>query len=234
MLPEIGVVGAGRMGISLAHLNSSLGMDTVIIGRPDPTHLRQARDALAASFSREVRRGRQTQPEAESALARVQVSSDYAALADCEAVIEAVYEELEAKRQVLSAAEAVMSPRCIYLSATSSIPATFLRAGAQRPARVIVTHYIWPAHRRALVEMAAPVDVEPNALEHTLVLLRKQDKQPIRVRDTPGFVVSRVLAAYWSEVFYLVRDGAPPQQIDNALEAFGWPMGPCRMMDTVG
>lgn len=231
---KIGVVGAGRMGISLVHLNSSIGLETVLIGRPDPAHLARARDSVTASYAREVRRGRQTEAEADAGLARVRVTADYDALADCDAVIEAVYEALEPKREVLARVEAVISPSCVCLSTTSTIPAGMLGANLQRPGRLIVTHYIWPAHRRQLVEMAVPPGVETESLEKTLALLRLQKKKPVRVRDAPGFVVTRVLLAYWSEIVYLVRDGASPQLIDRALEGFGWPMGPCRMMDTVG
>jgi 3-hydroxyacyl-CoA dehydrogenase len=234
MFRKVGVVGAGRMGISLAHLNTGLGLDTVVVGRPDPGRLARARDTLVESHAREVRRGRQTADAADAAMARVHFSGDFGALADCDVVIEAVYEELETKRQVLAAAEARMGPECVYLSATSSIPAGMLGAQARRPGRVIVAHYIWPAHRRRLVEMAVPDGVEPQALERAMALMARQGKRPLLVRDTPGFFVSRVLAAYWSECFYLVQDGAPPEQIDRVLEAFGWPMGPCRMMDTVG
>lgn len=234
MFRKIGVVGAGRMGISLAHLNSGLGLDTVVIGRADPGHLTRARHALSASYAREVRRGRQTVAQAEAGLARVKVSGHLEDLAECDAVIEAVYEDLAAKREVLSAVEDAVGPQCVLLSATSSIPAGMLGEGLRRPGRVVVTHYIWPAHRRALVEMAAPAGVEPAAMERALALLRRQGRRPVLVQDRPGFVASRVLVAFWSEVLYLVRDGASPQRIDAALEAVGWPMGPCRLMDTVG
>lgn len=222
------------MGVSLAHLNSTVGLDTVLVGRPNSEHLHRAHETVAASYAREVRRGRQTQAEAESGMARLEVSGDFAALADCDAVFESVYEILDSKRQIMAEIEAITAPRCVHLSTTSSIPAAMLAAELARPGRVIVTHYIWPAHRRNLVEMTAPDFVESDAMERALALLRRQGKQPFLVKDTPGFVITRVLTAYWSEVLYLVRDGATPHRIDAALEDFGWPMGPCRLMDTVG
>ncbi|MER3459573.1 MAG: 3-hydroxyacyl-CoA dehydrogenase, partial [Chloroflexota bacterium] len=102
------------------------------------------------------KRGRHTEAEAAAALARLRITGDYADLADCDVVIESVYEDVGAKREVVAAVQEVLSPKGILASATSSIPASALAEGMRRPGRVIVTHYIWPAHRTRLVEMAVP------------------------------------------------------------------------------
>lgn len=231
---KIGIVGAGRMGVSLAHLNSSIELETVVKVRPDAAALARAREAITGSYLREVKRGRHTEAEAAAALARLRITGDYADLADCDVVIESVYEDVGAKREVVAAVQEVLGPKGILASATSSIPASALAEGMRRPGRVIVTHYIWPAHRTRLVEMAVPPFAEPDAVQGIHALLERQGKIAVTVQDRPGFLVTRILAAYWSEVVYLVQEGVSPDQIDRALEAFGWPMGPCRMMDTVG
>jgi 3-hydroxyacyl-CoA dehydrogenase len=231
---KIGIVGAGRMGVSLAHLNSSIGLETVVKVKPDAAARARAYEAISGSIDREVKRGRHTPAEAEAALARIRITGDYAELADCDVVIESVYEEAGAKREVLAGVQAVVGPQAVFASATSSIPATMLAENARWPGRVIVTHYIWPAHRARLVEMAAPSFAEPDAVQAIHDLLQLQGKRTITVQDVPGLLTTRVLAAYWSETVLLLQEGALPSQIDDALEAFGWPMGPCRMMDTVG
>lgn len=231
---KIGIVGAGRMGVSLAHLNSSIGLETIVKVKPDAAALARAREAITGSYLREVRRGRHTEAEAAAALARIHITGDYADIADCDVVIESVYEEVGAKREVVAAVQDVLGPRGIVASATSSIPAAMLAEGMPYPGRVIVTHYIWPAHRTQLVEMALPPLADADAVRGIQALLERQGKTTITVQDRPGFLTTRILVAYWSEVVVLVREGALPDQIDRALEAFGWPMGPCRMMDTVG
>lgn len=231
---KIGIVGAGRMGVSLAHLNSSLGLETVVKVKPDAAALARAREAISDSYRREVKRGRHTAAEAAAALARVCITGEYADLADCDVVIESVYEEVDAKREVMAAVQEVLGPKGIVASATSSIPAAMLARGMRYPGRVIVTHYIWPAHRTRLVEMALPSFAEPDAVRGIHDLLERQGKTTVTVQDRPGFLTTRILLAYWSEVAVLVQEGAWPDQIDRALEAFGWSMGPCRMMDTVG
>ncbi len=231
---KIGIVGAGRMGVSLAHLNSSIGLETVVKVKPGAAALARAQQAIAGSYMREVKRGHHTEAEAAAALARICITGDYADLADCPVVIESVYEDVAAKRQVVAEVQEVLGPQGIVASATSSIPATMLAEGMPFPGRVIVTHYIWPAHRTRLVEMALPPFAQPDAVQGIHALLERQGKTTITVQDRPGFLTTRILVAYWSEVAVLIQEGAWPDQIDRALEAFGWPMGPCRMMDTVG
>lgn len=232
--PKVGIVGAGRMGVSLAHLNSGIGLETVVKVRPNAAAQARARDALAGSYAREVARGHHTEAEAAAALERVRITGDFADLAGCDVVIESVYEETGPKREVLAAVQEVLGPQGVCASATSSIPAAMLAEGMRCPSRVIVTHYIWPAHRTRLVEMAVPSFADADAVRRIHDLLARQGKTAITVQDRPGLLTTRVLTAYWSEVLYLVREGASPDRIDAALEAFGWPMGPCRMIDTVG
>jgi len=231
---KVGVIGAGRMGVSLAHLNGLVGLETVLKVRPGAGRLARARDALAASHAREVQRGRQTEDEAQTALARVRITQDYPDLAQSEIVIEAIHEDVMSKRRVLAEAEALVEAECVFASSTSSIPARMLAEGLRRPDRMIVTHYIWPAHQRTMVEMAVPDFVDSRAVRRIHTLLKCQGKTAFIVPDRPGFVTTRALLAYLSESIYLVRDGASPTKVDGELEAFGWPMGPCRLMDTLG
>ena len=222
------------MGVSLALLNSGIGLETVVKVKPDAAALARARDAITGSYAREVGRGHHTEAEAVAALERIHITGDFADLAGCDVVTESVYEDVAPKREVLAAVQDVLGPQAVFASATSSIPAAMLAEGMRCPSRVVVTHYIWPAHRTRLVEMAVPSFADPDAVRRIHDLLVRQGKTAITVQDRPGLLTTRVLTAYWSEVIYLVREGASPERIDAALEAFGWPMGPCRMMDTVG
>lgn len=233
---RVGVVGAGVMGISIAHLASSVGIETVIKVRARPGAVEQAWQTMRASYAREVEAGRASPAEAEAGLVRVQITDDYADLgrAGCEIVIESVPEHLAIKHEVLQAVEASVHDDCVFASNTSSIPIAWLARQSARPDRVIGMHYFWPAHRQPLLEISSLPDTAPDALARARVLGRQQGRVELLVRDMPGFLTTRVLIPYLSEAVLLVGQGVTVDRIDTALEAFGWRMGPFRLMDAVG
>jgi 3-hydroxyacyl-CoA dehydrogenase/enoyl-CoA hydratase/3-hydroxybutyryl-CoA epimerase len=151
-----------------------------------------------------------------------------------ECVIESVAEDVRAKQEVLAAVEEFVSADCLIASNTSSIPITRIAAAARRPDRVIGTHYFWPAHRYRLVEIAASEVTSERALQRTLAMASWQGKLPLLVRDSPGFFTTRILLVYLNEAIALVTEGASIEAVDSAMRAFGWPMGPFRLMDAVG
>ncbi len=232
----VGVVGAGVMGASIAHLTSSVGVETVIKVRARPGAIEQAWQTMRASYVREVEAGRASPAQAEAGLARIRITDDYADLgrAGCEIVIESVPEDLTIKHEVLQAVEAATHNGCIFASNTSSFPMAWLVRRSVRRDRVIGMHYFWPAHRQPLLEISALPDTAPEALERVRALGRQQGRVELLVRDSPGFLTTRVLMPYLSEAVLLIGQGVSAAQVDAALEAFGWRMGPFRLMDAVG
>ena len=233
---RVGVIGVGAMGASIAHLTSSVGLETVIKVRARPGAIEQAWQTMRASYAREVEAGRASPAEAEAGLARLRITDDYAELgrAGCEIVIESVPEHLAIKHEVLQAVEAVTHDDCIFASNTSSLPIAWLARRSKRPDRVVGMHYFWPAHRQPLLEISALPDTAPEVLKRVRLLGRQQGRVELLVRDSPGFLTTRILMPYVSEAVLLVGQGVSVDQVDAALEAFGWRMGPFRLMDVAG
>lgn len=232
----VGVVGAGVMGASIAHLTSSVGIETVIKVRTRPGAIEQAWQTMRTSYAREVEAGRASPAEAEAGLARLRITDDYAELgrAGCEIVIESVPEHLAIKHEVLQAVEAAVHDDCVFASNTSSLPIAWLARRSVRPHRIVGMHYFWPAHRQPLLEISSLPETAPDALARARVLGRQQGRVELLVRDMPGFLTTRILMPYLSEAVLLVGQGVSVDQVDAALEAFGWRMGPFRLMDAVG
>ena len=231
---RIGIVGAGTIGSGIALLTATLGATTTVVVAPRPGGVERARALLGRSFAGEVKRGKLTPEDAEAALSRMVFSPDYAALAGCEFVVESVAEDLQTKREVLAQVEAHTGPECIFGSNTTSIPIGQIAAHAARPGNAVGMHYFWPAQRYKLVEVARPVAATPDTMERVSAFMRWQGKTVLLTSDTPGFFTSRVLMAFIAECVALMVEGAPIERIDAALTGWGWPMGPFRLMDTLG
>lgn len=212
---------------------SDLGA-TVVVVAPRPGGVRRAADMLQLTYKSAVDRGRISAAEAEARLHNIHLTPYYSDLDGVECVIESVIEDVQTKQEVLAAVEESVSPDCIITSNTSSIPITRIAAAAGRPDRVIGTHYFWPAHRYRLVEIATAEATSERTLQRTLAMTYWQGKVPLMVRDRPGFFTTRILLVYLNEAIALVTEGASIDSVDKAMKAFGWAMGPFRLMDAVG
>lgn len=226
---HIGVVGIGTLGVTIAQLGLDRGGSVVMIVRPGAGKVERAEAAIDASIAREVRAGRLA--DGAEMRSRAVVTDDLGALRDCPVVIESVLEEIAAKRAAVAAIEPFLAPTAVIASATSTIPAATIAADAVRPGRIVVAHYVWPANRVRLVEFAATDDADPDAVDTVLALLERQHKTVVRARDVAGFLITRVVFAYWNEMIEMLCEGWRPSELDAALEAAGWPMGPCRLID---
>jgi 3-hydroxyacyl-CoA dehydrogenase/enoyl-CoA hydratase/3-hydroxybutyryl-CoA epimerase len=212
---------------------SDLGA-TVVVVAPRPGGVRRAADMLQLTYKSDVDRGRISAAEAEARLHDIHLTPYYSDLDGVECVIESVIEDVQTKQEVLAAVEECVSADSIIASNTSSIPITRIAATARRPDRVIGTHYFWPAHRYQLVEIATAEATSERTLQRTLAMTGWQGKVPLLVRDRPGFFTTRILLVYLNEAIALVTEGASIDSVDRAMKAFGWAMGPFRLMDAVG
>ncbi len=227
------VVGAGVMGAGIALAITGRGTPVRIkdIGvEPISRGLREAYRIL----SRRVRRRRMTPRELRTRMAMIQPSLDYRGMRQMDLVVEAVFEDLELKRRLIREIEANVSAECLLVTNTSSLPVEGIARVAEHPERILGMHFFNPVHRMPLVEIIAADKTAPWATATAVALTKEIGKVPVVVRDRPGFLVNRLLMAYLAEVLELLEEGAEIGRLDRALEEFGMPMGPVRLLDQVG
>jgi 3-hydroxyacyl-CoA dehydrogenase / enoyl-CoA hydratase / 3-hydroxybutyryl-CoA epimerase len=161
-------------------------------------------------------------------------SSDYSGFQRADLVIEAVFEDLDVKRKVLAEVESVVRPDAIFATNTSTIPIRRIAENARRPERVLGMHFFSPVERMPLLEVI-PTEVTSGDTVVTAVRFgRRMGKTVIVVADRPGFWVNRILSPYLNEAGHLLQDGVPIPVIDQAMTAFGFPVGPVALLDEVG
>jgi 3-hydroxyacyl-CoA dehydrogenase len=232
--PRVGLVGPGTLGLTAAHAALAAGSPVTLFVRGSAERRRARAEEMHVSVEREVRRGRIDATVGADMLARLRVTGVITDLRDVDVVIESVPEDPSLKRQVVETIEDVVRPDTLIASTSSSIPAAWIARDARRPERIVVAHYVWPAHRMPLVEVACHEHTSAASLAALDDLLAGQGKTQVRVADRPGFLITRALFAYWDAAVQLVRDGCSPHAVDEALERFGFPMGPLRVMEGTG
>jgi 3-hydroxyacyl-CoA dehydrogenase/enoyl-CoA hydratase/3-hydroxybutyryl-CoA epimerase len=166
----------------------------------------------------------------EKVLARVSATTDLSGFHRADVVVEAVPEELELKRRLLAEVEGVTAETCIFASNTSSLPIARIAEGARRPGNVIGMHYFSPVEKLPLLEVIPHAGTDPSVIATCVELGKKQGKTVIVVGDGPGFYTSRVLAPYLNEAAHLLLEGAEIAAVDQALRAYGFPVGPFQLL----
>ena len=232
---RIGVVGLGAMGAGIAQLAIEAGFETV--GREVSDELGSAaRDKIAHFLQRKVDKDRMTSAERESALGRLSLTTELADLADCDLVIEAIVEDLEAKLELFGLLEGIVRSEAILATNTSALSVTEIAAGVSTPERVVGMHFFNPAPLMPLVEIVRAELSAGDAVEAAFGVGERLGKRPIRCHDTPGFVVNRVLIPLLNDCIRVLDEArVSPEDLDTAMTAgAGWPMGPCTLVDLVG
>ena len=232
---KVGVVGLGAMGAGIAQLAIESGYDTV--GREVSGELgTTARDKIAHFLQRKVDKERMTAVERESVLERLSLTTELTEFADCDLVIEAIVEDLDAKLDLFAALEQIVRPDAILATNTSALSVTEIAAGVSTPERVVGMHFFNPAPLMPLVEIVRAELSSDDAVEAAFAVGERLGKQPIRCHDTPGFVVNRVLIPLLNDCIRVLDESrVGPEDLDTAMTAgAGWPMGPCTLVDLVG
>jgi len=232
-LNALAVIGGGTMGagITVAALNA--GFPVVMIER-DAENLARGRANVEKVYQRNLDKGRMTAAEKDAVMARWTGATDYAALADADLVIEAVFEEMEVKKAVFARLDRAMKPGAVLASNTSYLDINALAASISRPADVIGLHFFSPANIMKLLEIVVPSKVSDDVVVTAFALAKRLGKVPVRAGVCDGFIGNRMLAIYRRAADYMVEDGASPYQVDAALRAFGYPMGPYQVSDLAG
>jgi 3-hydroxybutyryl-CoA dehydrogenase len=231
----IGVVGLGAMGAGIAQLAVEAGY--AVVGREVSDELgEKARERIAHFLQRKVDKELLTADAREDALARLIATTELAALADCDLVIEAIVEELGAKLALFAELERIVRPEAILATNTSALSITEIAAATSTPERIVGMHFFNPAPLMPLVEIVRAELSSDDAVEAAYAVGERMGKRPIRCHDTPGFVVNRILIPLLNDCIRVLDEArVSPEDLDTAMTAgAGWPMGPCTLVDLVG
>jgi 3-hydroxybutyryl-CoA dehydrogenase len=234
-IKTVGVVGLGTMGAGIAQVCVQAGVETV--GRDvTPELAERGRDTVERYLARGVEKARLTQDDMDAALARLRLATDLDELAGCDLVIEAIVEQVEAKKELFAALERVVRPEAILATNTSALSVTEIAAATERPERVVGMHFFNPAPVMPLVEVVRTQLTDPAVHDAAYAFVERIGKEPIRCSDTPGFVVNRVLIPLLNDCIRVLDEaGVTPEDLDKAmLHGTRWPIGPCALVDLIG
>jgi 3-hydroxyacyl-CoA dehydrogenase / enoyl-CoA hydratase / 3-hydroxybutyryl-CoA epimerase len=229
---KLGVLGAGMMGAGIAYVSALAGMDVVLLDT-DQANAEKGKGYSKSLLEKRVSRGKMAAAQAEEVLGRILPTTDYAELAGCELVIEAVFEDREIKRGVTSRAEAVIPEASVFASNTSTLPITGLAEASVRPANFIGIHFFSPVDKMPLVEIIVGKQTGETAIARALDYVQQIRKTPIVVNDSRGFYTSRVFGTYVKEGVAMLAEGVKPALIENAAKMAGMPVGPLAVSDEV-
>ena len=231
---SVGVVGAGLMASQLALVFAQQLRVPVRITDLSPGRIDTALAWIAGQLDKLVNRGLLTAAEAEAVRKLISGGADKAAFADCDVVIEAVFEELEVKRAVFAELEPLLRPETLLLTNTSSLSIEAMGAGLARPGRLIGFHFFNPVAVLPLVEIIAAPQTDETTLATAFELARLLRKTAVLATDTAGFVVNRVLTRLFDEVLALIDEGSDPMVVNHALDPLGLPMTPLALLQFIG
>ena len=231
----IGVVGAGQMGNGIAHVAALAGFD-VVLRDVAQAALDRGMVTLRANLDRQVSKGKVAEGDAAAALARITSTTDPAALAGCDLLIEAATEDPSLKQRIFGELDAIAGPEAILATNTSSISVTGLAAHTSRPDRVIGMHFMNPVPVMTLVEVIRGLATSDATHAAVVAVAQAMGKTVVDSRDMPGFIVNRVLMPYINEAFYVLHEGiASAEDIDAAMKlGTNVPMGPLTLADFIG
>lgn len=227
------VIGAGVMGSGIAQWLSSRGV-TVILRDVGREQIDRALANIEKVYADAVRRGLMTEEQARKGRARIVASTAPMELRDVQIVIEAASEKLEIKKEIFRHLAMQAGPKTIIATNTSALPVSALADMTVSPEHVIGLHFFNPVSRMKLVEVVIARQTSDETRERTLAFARQIGKLPVIVRDSPGFLVNRVLFPYLLDAAELFEAGLDPRNIDEALVQWGMPMGPLRLIDEIG
>ena len=232
-LSFLGVIGGGTMGsgITLAALKS--GMNVTMVEQNDESIARGIKN-VEKVLDRDVSKGRLDTNEKLEIMGRYFPTTNYEDIANVDMVIEAVFEEMEIKKAVFRKLDKIVKQGAVLASNTSYLDIDEIASATKRPRDVIGLHFFSPANIMKLLEIVIPSNPHDDVVATGFLLAKKMRKIPVRAGNCHGFIGNRILSIYGELAAYLVEDGATPQQVDQAVRNFGYPMGPYQMFDMAG
>ncbi len=230
---DIAVVGAGTMGAGIVESAALAGLSAVMVDIREDA-LERGRQTIGRDLERRVKRGRLSEEESGEVLGRITATTSLEDCAGAPLVIEAVVEDMEIKRRVFADLEDVVGDEAVLATNTSSLSVAGIAAAAERPERVVGLHFFNPVPAMRLVEVVTGPSTDLAVVGRAEEVVERIGKTPIRVSDTPGFIVNRVARPFYLEAFRLVEAGGEPEQIDAAIRGAGFRMGPLQLADLIG
>lgn len=229
----LGIVGSGLMGSGIATV-SLVNKSRVLLSDNNKDAISRAKKHIYCEFNKRIKKGRISHLEGERFLSNLRVTNNLDDLSKCSAIIEAIFEDLTVKQELLKKLEPVMNKDCIFASNTSSIPIAEIAEHSSIKDRVIGMHYFSPVEKMPLLEIIKTPQTSKETIDKALSLGSLQKKTIIVVNDSPGFYTTRIVAALFDEACLLLLDGVGIKEIDNKLIKLGFPMGPLALIDQVG
>lgn len=227
---KVGVLGAGLMGSGIAHVAAKSGIEVVLLDSKIE-FAEKGKNYSEKIVTKAQDRGRMTAAKAQALLDKITPTVDYADLAGCDIVIEAVFEDIDIKADVTRKTEAVIPEGAIYASNTSTIPITSLSAASKRPDQFIGLHFFSPVERMPLVEVISGTETSQQTLANALDLVGQMRMTPILVNDSRGFYTSRVFQTFIHEGMKMLEEGIDPTLIEESAKEAGMALGPLSLTD---
>jgi 3-hydroxyacyl-CoA dehydrogenase len=228
-----GVVGSGTMGGGIAMNFANAGIPVIVLDQ-DEKNLERGIGVIEKNYQMMVDRGRLSQEMKDGVMSLITPSLNYEDLADCDIVVEAVYENLDLKQEIFKKLDNVVKDDAILASNTSGLDIDAISSVTNRPEKIVGTHFFSPANIMRLLEIVRGEKTSKETLATIMKLGKIIKKAAVMSLNAPGFIGNRMLFGYTQQANMLLLEGALPNQIDTALESFGMSMGPFRMMDLVG
>lgn len=232
-IKRVGIIGAGTMGGGIAMAFANAGYE-VLLYEQSPQALEQGLTRIRANYQISADRGKLTATQMTERLERIKPVLAIEEMAEVDLVIEAVFEDMEVKKQVFTQLNAICKAEAILATNTSRLDVNQIAAATTRPQQVIGLHFFSPANVMRLLEIVRGSLTSTSVINSCLAMAKKIGKMPVVVGVCEGFVGNRMLTGYWREAGFLLEEGASPQQIDQALTDFGMAMGPLAMADLAG
>jgi 3-hydroxyacyl-CoA dehydrogenase / enoyl-CoA hydratase / 3-hydroxybutyryl-CoA epimerase len=227
---KVGVIGAGMMGAGIAYVSANAGIEVVLIDAAQAA-ADKGKAYSEGLLDKGIARRKVTAEKKAEVLARITATTDYAALAGCDLIVEAVFEDPKVKAEVTAKVEAAVGADCIFATNTSTLPISSLAKASQRPAQFIGIHFFSPVDKMALVEIIRGKETGDVAVARALDYVRQIRKTPIVVNDARFFYANRCIIPYINEGIRMVAEGVEPALIENAAKLVGMPLGPLQLVD---
>jgi 3-hydroxybutyryl-CoA dehydrogenase len=234
-IQKVGVVGCGLMGSGIAQVSAQAGFQTVV-REVSADLVEKGLTGIAKNLLRLVEKGTLTEAAKNEIRGRLKGTTSLEDLKDCDVIVEAIIEQLPAKKELFLALDAICGPNTIFASNTSSLTITELAAATKRPRRFVGLHFFNPVPVMKLVEVVRTIATDPSVYEEMVGFGAKLGKAPVRAQDSGGFIVNRLLVPYLLDSIRALEEGVGSVlDIDNSMKlGCGYPMGPFTLLDFVG
>jgi 3-hydroxyacyl-CoA dehydrogenase / enoyl-CoA hydratase / 3-hydroxybutyryl-CoA epimerase len=229
---KLAVIGAGFMGASVGYVSARAGIDVVLIDR-DQASADKGKAHAQGVIDDLVKKGRASDKDRDATLARITPTADYNAIADCDLVIEAVFEDRKVKAETYAKAQPLLKSGATFASNTSTLPITSLAESFKDQGKFVGIHFFSPVEKMMLVEIILGKNTGDAALATALDYVRQIGKTPIVVNDSRGFYANRCVGRYVAEGNEMFLEGVPPAMIENCAKMAGMPVGPLSLSDEV-